>query len=132
MKRTDKLLSLALAWALGTGLYLLARESLGPVSSTLLRVFPAGIAIFCASVVAMALAETRWSLSSPAPPESHPPVWPENARLRLLVDLVALGLGLGGIAELLRGERLLGGGLVGLLVLHLLARVRAGREGAGP
>jgi hypothetical protein len=131
MKRADTFLTLVLAWLLGMGLFLLARESLGPASPTPLKLFPAGVALLCALVVARALEGSRWRLSSPPPEESAAPVWPESPRLRLLVDLVAAGLGIGGLVELLRGERLLGGGLVGLLVLHLLARLRAGRVGEG-
>jgi hypothetical protein len=131
MKRADTLLSVVLAWLLGMGLFLIARESLGPVSSTSLKLFPAGVALLCALVVSRALEGSRWRLSSPPLEEGAPPVWPESPRLRLLVDLVAAGLGIGGLAELLRGERLLGSGLIGLLVLHLLARLRAGRMGEG-
>lgn len=129
--RSDSLLGLLLAWVLGLGLYLLAREGLGPTASELLGLFPAAVAVLCSSVVAQALAGARWSPKEGTCLEESRPAWPESPRLRLLADLAFLGLGLAGVVELLSGELPMGAGLVATLILHLLARLWVARQGPG-
>jgi hypothetical protein len=126
--RTDRLLGLLLAWVLGLGLFLVARESLGPTPSELLGLFPAAAAVLCSSVVAQALAGSRWRLRDRGLLEEPPRTWPESPRLRLLADLAFVGLGLAGVVELLNGALPMGAGLVGTLILYLLSRLRMARE----